>query len=67
MSVNRIISVIVGLLVFVYIADWVSFARRSSKVSGNALESVTYYYASATKGGRAEVYFDQPQTELFAR
>jgi hypothetical protein len=63
MNVNRMVSALIGLLLFVYAADWISFARRS----GSALGSVTYYYASANKGGRAEVYFDQPQTEVCAK
>ena len=67
MNVNRIISAIVGMLVLVYVADWVVFARRSSGANGNALGSVTFYYASPTKSGRADVYFDQPQTEVCAR
>ena len=64
MSFNRIILAIVGILALVYVADWVVFASRSS---GNALGSVTYYYASPTKSGMADVYFDQPQTEVCAR
>ena len=67
MSVNRIILAIVGILVLVYAADWVVFSRRSSGANGNALRSVTFYYASPTKSGRADVYFDQPQTEVCAR
>jgi hypothetical protein len=66
MRVSRIISAIAGTAVLVYMADWAVFARRSSGANGNALGSVTYYYASATKSGRAEVYFDQPQTEVCA-
>src|ERR1700722_11922477 len=67
MSFRRTISAIVGILVLVYAVDWMVFARRSSGANGNALGSVTFYYASATKSGRADVYFDQPQTEVCAR
>jgi hypothetical protein len=65
MSANRIVAIIAGLLLFAYVADWAWFAHRSTNAkAGGALGSVTYYYASGLKDGKAEVYFDQPQTEV---
>ncbi|HXO05067.1 MAG TPA: hypothetical protein VN884_05495 [Candidatus Sulfotelmatobacter sp.] len=52
-----------ALLLAIYLADWAWFLHRTSN-PGNALGSVTFYYASALKDGKAEVYFDQPQTEI---
>jgi hypothetical protein len=63
MSAKRIIGAAVVLLLVIYLADWAWFLHRSSNPA-TALGSVTYYYASALKDGKAEVYFDQPQTEI---
>jgi hypothetical protein len=68
MSAERIAGAAIAALLAIYMADWMWFLHRSSNPSlGNALGSVTYYYASALKDGKAEVYFDQPQTEVCAR
>jgi len=60
-----LIAAAVGIAVL-YVADWMWFSHRANS-PGGALGSVTYYYASALKDGKAEVYFDQPQTEVCAR
>jgi hypothetical protein len=65
MSAKRIILAAIALLLATYMADWTWFLHRSSDTkAGDVLGSVTYYYASALKDGKAEVYFDQPQTEI---
>ena len=63
MSAKRIAGAAIALFLAIFIVDWVWFLHRSSN-PGMALGSVTYYYASALKDGKAEVYFDQPQTEV---
>jgi hypothetical protein len=68
MSAKRIAGAAIALLLAVYMVDWMWFSHRSSNPkAGDALGSVTYYYASALKDGKAEVYFDQPQTEVCVR
>ena len=64
MKVKRAVAIIAGVLIGVFAADamWFSY-RNSNSSTGNALGTVTYYYAAALKDGKAEVYFDQPQTE----
>jgi hypothetical protein len=65
MSAQRVLLTAIAMLLVVFIADWAWFLHRSSNPAvGDALGSVTYYYASALKDGKAEVYFDQPQTEV---
>jgi hypothetical protein len=66
MTVKRIAVVVIAALLAMYIVDWLWFLHRSSNPN-NALGSVTYYYANALKDGKAEVYFDQPQTEVCVR
>jgi len=60
-----LIAAAVGIAVL-FAGDWMWFSHRANS-PGGALGSVTYYYASALKDGKAEVYFDQPQTEVCAR
>ena len=68
MNAERMTAAAAALLLAIFIADWVWFLHRSGNPAvGNALGSVTYYYASALKDGKAEVYFDQPQTEVCVR
>jgi hypothetical protein len=68
MNAKRITAAAIALFLAIFVADWAWFLHRSSNpATGNALGSVTYYYASALKDGKAEVYFDQPQTEVCAR
>ena len=66
MNLKRaLISAALGTAVL-FVGDWIWFSHRSGS-PGGALGSVTYYFASALKDGKAEVYFDQPQTETCAR
>jgi hypothetical protein len=68
MSAKRTAGAMIAVLLVIYIADWIWFLRRSSNPkAGDVLGSVTYYYANALKDGKAEVYFDQPQTEVCVR
>ena len=39
---------------------------RNSK-SNDPLETVTFYYATAMKNGKVEVFYDQPQTQTCVR
>jgi hypothetical protein len=65
MSAKRIAVIAFGVLLAIYIADWIWFLHRSGgSAAADALGSVTFYYASGLKNGNAEVYFDQPQTEV---
>ena len=66
MKVKRVLIAALVVVAALYLGDWIWFSHRAGG-PGGALGSVTYYYASALKDGKAEVYFDQPQTEVCAR
>jgi len=58
--------VLLGLLVLlgiVYLVDDLSVRYRTAAAKDGALDEVTFYYATALKNGRVEVFYDQPQTE----
>jgi hypothetical protein len=66
MILKRILTAAAVVIAVLYAGDWIWFSHQTSS-PGGGLGSVTYYYASALKDGKAEVYFDQPQTEVCAR
>jgi len=67
MKAKRTIAIVAAVLIGVFAADSMLFSYRTSNPSaGDALGTVTFYYAAAHKDGKAEVYFDQPQTEACA-
>jgi len=54
MNAKRITAAVIALFLAIFVADWAWFLHRSSDPAvGNALGSVTYYYASALKDGKA--------------
>jgi hypothetical protein len=64
-SILKRIAILVGLAVaLVYAGDygWLRYRMGNPKV-GDAFGTVTVYYATELKNGRAEFYFDQPQNQ----
>jgi hypothetical protein len=59
-----IAGVLVSLAAVVYAVDfvWFEYRMRNAKPS-DPLETVTFYYATAMKNGKVEVFYDQPQTQ----
>jgi len=49
----------------VYASDyaWLEY-RIGHDTAGQAFGRVTFYYATALKNGRTEIFYDQPQTEV---
>ena len=61
---KRIIFGVVGLIVVIYIADYAVLRHKMSSANqAGAFGSVTSYYGTATKGGKMEIFTDQPLTE----
>ena len=57
-------GVLIGLAAICYAADLVWFEYRVRNAKPNdPLERVTFYYATAMKNGKVEVFYGQPQTE----
>lgn len=52
------------LAAVVYASDflWFEYRVRNSKPN-DPLETVTFYYATAMKNGKVEIFYDQPQTQ----
>jgi len=63
-----IAGVLVALAAILYAGDflWFEYRVRNSK-SNDPLETVTFYYATAMKNGKVEVFYDQPQTQTCVR
>jgi hypothetical protein len=60
-----ITGVLVGLAALVYAGDFVWFEFRIHNAKPNdPLETVTFFYATGVKGGKVEVFYDQPQTQI---
>jgi hypothetical protein len=58
-------GVLVGLAALVYAGDFVWFEFRIHNARPNdPLETVTFFYATGVKGGKVEVFYDQPQTQI---
>jgi len=58
-------GVLVGLAALVYAGDFVWFEFRIHNARPNdPLETVTFFYATGIKGGKVEVFYDQPQTQI---
>ena len=62
---TRIAGILVAGAVLVYAADflWFEYRMRNSKPT-DPLETITFYYATDIKGGKEEILYDQPQTEI---
>jgi len=58
-------AVLVVLAGLVYAGDFVWFEFRIyNPKPNNPLETVTFFYATGVKGGKVEVFYDQPQTQI---
>ena len=57
-------AVIIALAALCYAADFVWFEYRMRNANPNdPLQTLTFYYATAMKNGKVEVFYDQPQTQ----
>lgn len=57
--------VLVALAALVYAGDFLWFEFRVHNPKPNdPLETITFFYATGVKGGKVEVFYDQPQTQL---
>ena len=60
-------AVLVALAGLVYAGDFVWFEFRIHNAKPNdPLETATFFYATGVKGGKVEVFYDQPQTQICA-
>lgn len=58
-------GVLVALVAVAYAGDFVWFEFRIHNAKPNdPLETVTFFYATGVKGGKVEVFYDQPQTQI---
>jgi hypothetical protein len=58
------VAVLVAAAVVLYAGDFAWFEYRMRNIKPNdPLQSMTFYYATDIKGGKVEVFDDQPQTE----
>jgi hypothetical protein len=58
-----IAGVLVACAALVYAGDFLWFEYRMHGAKSNdPLETVNFYYATAMKNGKVEVFYDQPQT-----
>jgi hypothetical protein len=61
---TRIALTLVGLLVLVYLLDYALLRRKMANADQSlAFGTITSFYGTGTKGGRMEIFTDQPQTE----
>ena len=57
-------GILIALVADLYAGDFAWFEYRNWKPKPNdPLETITFYYATATKSGRSEIFYDQPQTQ----
>jgi len=58
-------AVLVALAAVVYAGDFLWFEFRIHNPKPNdPLETITFFYATGVKGGKVEVFDDQPQTQI---
>jgi hypothetical protein len=59
-----IAAIPIGLAALLYAGDfaWFEYRMRNAKPN-DPLETVTFYYATDVKGGKVEIFYDQPQTQ----
>ena len=63
-----IAGVLIALAAILYAGDFLWFEYRMQKAKSNdPLETVSFYYATAMKNGKVEVFYDQPQTQTCVR
>lgn len=57
-------GVLIALAALLYASDFAWFEYRMRNVKpNNPLETVTFYYATAMKNGKVEIFYDQPQAQ----
>lgn len=57
--------VLVALAALVYAGDFLWFEFRVHNPKPNdPLQTITFFYATGVKGGKVEVFYDQPQTQI---
>lgn len=60
-----IAGVLVALAALVYAGDFVWFEiRMHNRKPNDPQETITFFYATGVKGGKVEVFYDQPQTQV---
>jgi hypothetical protein len=65
---TRIALALAVLLVLVYLVDWALWSgKKASPDKTLAYGTVTSFYGTGTKGGRVEIFTDQPQVETCVR
>jgi hypothetical protein len=59
-----IAAILIGLAALSYAGDfaWFEYRMRNAKPN-DPFETVTFYYATDVKGGKVELFYDQPQTQ----
>ena len=61
---TRVIAAVIAALVLVYAIDYALLHHKMSSADRSAAYgTVTSYYGTATKGGKMEIFTDEPQTE----
>ena len=54
-----------ALLVLIYVGDDLSVRYRMTRHSANdPFETVTIFYATKLKGGKVEIYYNQPASDV---
>ena len=61
---RRAALIVAGALVVLYLADYALLRHKMSNPDQTvAYGTITSFYGTATKGGKMEIFTDQPQTE----
>jgi hypothetical protein len=61
---KRALIVASALLMVLYVIDFLWLQHRvNHPTAGKAFDTVKFYWAATLKGGKVEIYYDQPQTE----
>jgi hypothetical protein len=58
------VGILIAAAAVLYAGDfaWFEYRMRHAKPN-DPLETITFYYATAMKNGKVEVFYDQPQTQ----
>lgn len=61
---NRAVLIVAAALVVLYLGDYALLRHKMSNPDQTvAFGTITSFYGTATKGGKMEIFTDQPQTE----
>ena len=61
---RRAALIVAGALVVLYLADYALLRHKMTNPDQTvAYGTITSFYGTATKGGKMEIFTDQPQTE----